>query len=320
MSNLHTEIIHTISYFGFFEYAPKFDEIHTFLSKKVSKQGLQKELEELVKKNILSSFKGDYYIDSSLIAQNDRGAKYTLGEYSIRVPPSSRLRRASRSQYYISLMEKKIKYSSEKIQKAMLFIRILSWFPQIKLIGLSGSVAMMNAEEEDDTDLFIVTSAGRMWTARFISLILAHIMGVRRMRHDQNVQNKICLNLFFDESDLSLPKRKHTEYGAHEVLQMKPIVDKLGTYKRFLGANRWVYDLFPNAISIIKTTVHDDSYVIPTKVGIPLKVPLIGNLIEKSLKRIQLYLIKRHKTTETITQTQLWFFPDDFEKKMRKVL
>ena len=38
------------------------------------------------------------------------------------------------------------------------------------------------------------------------------------------ITNKVCLNLFFDESDLAVPKFKRSEYVAHEVLQMKPLV------------------------------------------------------------------------------------------------
>ncbi len=292
MTQLHKEIIHTISYFGFFEYAPKFDEIHTFLPKKVSIHGLQKELDELVKKKIILRLNID----------DENMSRYTLGEYSMRVR-SPKLQVRSRNSIF-------------KINQAQKYIRILSWFPQIRLIGLSGSVAMQNAEETDDTDLFIITSAGRMWTARFISLMLAHLMGVRRKRNDQYVENKICLNLFFDESDLPLPKRKQTEYGAHEVLQMKPIVDKFGTYKRFLDANKWVLEIFPNAQVKSATKPQKHWILLPIAIGIRMT----SDFVEKILKQFQLFFIRKHLTTEIVTDTQLWFFPEDFEKKLRKDL
>jgi hypothetical protein len=43
-----------------------------------------------------------------------------------------------------------------------------------------------------------------------------------------------------------------------------------------------------------------------------------GNFAELVLKTLQLSYINRHRTTEIITDTQLWFFPRDFEKKLRK--
>ncbi len=281
MGDMEVAIIHTLKYFAFFEYVPTFEEVHTFLSIKIKKTSLKKELATLISKKNIQQINLD----------GENTPRYTLGEYSISIKKSSI----------------KLKNSMEKVRKAKLFIRLLSFFPQIKLIGLSGSVAMKNAEADDDTDLFIISSAKRMWTARFIALTVSHLMGVRRKRNDQNVQNKICLNLFFDESDLSLPKRKHTEYGAHEVLQMKPIVDKSATYQRFLDVNRWVVKIFPNA----KVPT-----VIPTKVGIPLKTKIVGNFIEYVFKNAQMYLIRKHQTSEIISDTQLWFFPDDFEKKL----
>ncbi len=38
--------------------------------------------------------------------------------------------------------------------------------------------------------------------------------------------------------------------------------------------------------------------------------------MEKILKGLQLYFINRHKTSEIILDTQLWFHPDDFGKKI----
>ena len=44
---------------------------------------------------------------------------------------------------------------------------------------------------------------------------------------------------------------------------------------------------------------------------------VIFNKIESIFKKVQLSLINRHRTTEIITSTQLWFHPDDFEKKIK---
>ncbi len=190
------------------------------------------------------------------------------------------------------------------------YIRMLSLFPQIKLIGLSGSISMMNADEHDDIDLFIITSKNRLFTGRLIALVLAQAIGLRRIRKAQYQKDKVCLNLFFDENNLKVPNFKQTEFVGHEVLQMKPIIVKENIYVRFLEANRWVFKLFPNTTSP----------VIPVKTGIQSKITLfiiISNKIESILKKLQLTLINRHRTTEIITDTQLWFHPDDFERKMQ---
>ncbi|MEK7523169.1 MAG: hypothetical protein AAB569_06295 [Patescibacteria group bacterium] len=226
--------------------------------------------------------------------------KYTPPQYSI--PTSLKLRGASKYQI-----------SKKKLEnwKFKTYIKLLSLTPQIKLVGLSGSISMMNAKEDDDIDLFIITIKNRLFTGRLIALVLAQMLGLRRVRDSATHffhKNKVCLNLFFDEGNLKVPPFKQTEFVGHEVLQMKPIVVKGNVYERFLGANRWVFRLFPNAPPVI-----------PAKAGIQTKITsfIIFNKVEQLLKKIQLKLINKHRTTEIITPTQLWFHPDDFEKKLK---
>ena len=189
-------------------------------------------------------------------------------------------------------------------------------------------MAMNNAKQDDDIDLFIITSANRIWLTRIACLIIASFFGIKRSRVEKNASNKVCLNLFFDESDLEAPNYKKNYYIAHEILQMKPIFDRKDTYARFLNANTWVFRIFPNARAL-------DTQFLTRKGALPrfLEVPnsqklvssrprrnvilnLIEDLIENILKRVQIFLINRHRTTEIITDTQLWFFPDDFEDKL----
>lgn len=286
MKDIHRSILHTLSYFQFFKYAPTESEAHRYLQSKITASGLKKELKILIKNKKIKSIK----------LEGEKSPRYTLGEYIIRAK-------------YLQI---KAANSIKKKKKAKLYLHILSWFSQIKMIGLSGSVAMLNAEADDDIDLFIITKKGRMWTARMIGLILAQILGLRRKRGENKAENKVCLNLFFDETDLQLPKHKKTEYGAHEVLQMKPVIDKNHTYDAFIKANSWVFQWFPNA---------DKRYTIPTQVKSAVYrtlsfIRVITDFIEELMKKFQLARIRKHQTTEIITDTQLWFFPRDFEKKM----
>ena len=219
--------------------------------------------------------------------------KYTVGEYSKK----------------ISNVKNQISKRKINSPKFKIYIKLLSFFPQIKLIGLSGSIAMMNADLDDDIDLFIITKKKRLFTGRFLATIFAFIMGLKRKIGQKKAPGKVCLNLFFDESDLTVPNHKKTEFVAHEILQMKPIINKNNIYERFLQENKWVLKLFPNA------TVP----VIPAKAGIQSKIITfsISNKIESFLKNLQLRLINRHRTTEIVTDSQLWFHPDDFGKKIK---
>lgn len=278
---MDNKIIKVIKYFSFFGYYPTLNEIYTFLEAKISINSLEKKINKMVKEKLLVA------------------SKYTPPQYSIGKSKDQRL---------------KIKNSEKKLNnwRFRLYMRLISLFSQIKLVGLSGSISMMNADTDDDIDLFIITARNRLFTGRLIALILAQLFGLRRSRGIGNNNNKICLNLFFDEKSMKVPKFKQTEFVGHEVLQMKPIVNKETTYKRFLASNKWVFRLFPNSKQIFSRLNQD--LILSKKLKI--KNEKLGDWIESKLRSFQMKSINKHKTTEIITNTQLWFHPDDFEKKL----
>ncbi len=298
---MEKNIFQTIKYFSIFDYYPSFEEIYKFFPKKITREKLKQELKKLVSQKKLFSF-------------GKNPIRYTIGEYSIEIKNSK-----------LKIQNLKFKISQKKLNnlRFKIYIKFLSFFPQIKLIGLSGSVSMMNAKEEDDIDLFIITAKNRLFTGRIIALFLAEILGIRRKFTDKSstfhvsrFTNKVCLNLFFDEKDLAVPKFKRSLYVGHEVLQMKPIINKDQIYEKFLEANLWVKKIFPNAfIANSKFKIQKSKVqLISQNFGFLDK---IFSFIEYFLKEFQLFLINRHKTTEIITDTQLWFHPDDFEKKIK---
>ncbi len=200
---------------------------------------------------------------------------------------------------------KKERISKQKIKRRLSLLRFLGSLPWVKYLGISGTVSMLNAKPKDDIDLFIITKVNALWIARFWLIVITSILAVRRKPKDTSYQDKLCLNLFFSETNLKIPKPKQTEYVAHEILQLKTVVNKDQSYERFLSVNSWVFQLFPNAK---KTKL--------AKYPRVKRVTPFFGLMEQLFRSIQLLLIKRHRTTELITENQLWFFPDDFEKKL----
>ncbi len=304
MSLTERNIIHAIRYFAFFNYAPTGDEIYCFLKTRALKWHFTGILDSMVKKGAVTikCYGKENCFPSPFSTIPNAPSRYTLPEYSIQ----------------IKNQKSKIKNSALKINKIKHYIDLLSLFPQIKLVGLSGTVAMMDADEDDDIDLFIITAGNRLFTGRFFALTLAQFFNLRRKRitdHQLRIKakNKVCLNLFFDESDMLIPKRKRTEYVAHEVLQMKPVAVKSDVYDRFLKANGWVFNIFPNAriISSIKYKVSINK--VNTKYFI---LNTFADWIEILLQKLQLHFIRKHQTKELITPTQLWFHPEDFGEKM----
>ena len=304
MKNLHNEIVKVLEYFHFFNYAPNSGEIFTFLTKKIHERRLEGILSQMVEKGIITSHKivhnSEFKIHNSI--------RYTLGEYDTL---------SRRSKMAIEQYSHKYLISQKKLQNILfcLYIKLLSFFPQIQLIGLSGSVAMMNVDKNDDIDLFIITAKNRLWSARLICLLFAQLLGLRRKRLTAQAKDKICLNLFFDGRNLAVPRYKQTEYVAHEVLQMKPKINKNYTYEKFLNANSWVFNVFPNAKEelsiknqVSRKKILNSKYLI---------LNTLADKVEKLLKSLQLYFINRHRIKEIITDTQLWFHPEDFGEKIK---
>lgn len=276
---MEKEIIKVIKYFTFFSYTPSFEEIYTFLAVKISKKQLLVKLEELVEKGVL--------------IKTNKIVLYTLPQYS----------------NFLKNRTIRTRISLKKINKIRFYVQLLSFFPEIRFVGLSGTLAMFNAQKKDDIDLCIICNKNRLWTGRFIAIVIAQILGFRRRRNEKNTQDKVCLNLFFVDNNLQVPEYKKTEYVAHEVLQLRPLLNKNLTYERFLKTNEWVYEFFPNArqrnlkleTRNLEKTINRSS---------------IPNICEFLLKKIQLYFINKHRTNEIITDSQLWFFPKDFEEKL----
>ncbi|HLL60557.1 MAG TPA: hypothetical protein VK338_02475 [Candidatus Nitrosocosmicus sp.] len=334
-TSLERHILHVVKYFTQFQYPPTLEEIWMFLPIKISKKALNSELKHLIKvKKIIekevqvSAFAFlDQYLTSKISAFIRNFVRYTLRGYST----------------YFDVYADRTVYAENKWNIAIKYTSVIKYVPWVLMVGISGSLSMLNTSQKDDVDLCIITRKNRLWLGRFSTSLIASIMGIRRKRGDKHVNNKICLNLYFDAKELYIPDHKHTEYIAHEVLQLKPIIDKNLAYENFLKVNKWVFDFFPNAKksitnyglritnqNIINCHAELDSVSRGFKmrslspqgtihfVGSQFGMTWVGDIIEILLKHLQLFLINRHRTTEIITDTQLWFYPHDYEKKLKK--
>lgn len=193
-----------------------------------------------------------------------------------------------------------------KAQRARKILAPLRILPSIQFVGLTGSVAAGNANDGDDIDVFIITTPQALWFTRFVVLVYTHVLGVRRSYGENKVKNKLCFNLWFTDTCLQVPPDKQNRYIAHEILQCKPVINKRNTHVSFLQANKWILHFYPNAFKLS---------VLPQKQQ--KAPPLSPHLLEAYLKQLQLRRINRRRTKERITDCQLWFYPEDFEQKLK---
>lgn len=213
--------------------------------------------------------------------------------------------------YYLAgrekILEKRIKREKEsrkKLDLANKIVEKLSIIPTVLFIGISGSLALENSDEKDDIDLFIITSKNTLWITRLTLVVLLILMGQYRGRGKEESQ-KVCLNMLIDENSLSFPKTRQDLYTAHEITQLKPILDRNNTYNKFLSANKWVTKFLPNSVVIKKLR----NEVIKERKG----NYRITQLLNYFAKVLQLWYMRGHRTNETINDKMLAFHPFEYK-------
>lgn len=199
--------------------------------------------------------------------------------------------------------------SDRKIEIAKKDASLLAKLPTVKGVFITGALAMNNAEEKSDIDLMILTKRNCLWTTRLITYLVLRIMnyGVRKPG-DINQKDKLCLNIWLDESALGWDKKDRNIYSAHEIAQVNPIVDKENIYQRFLDKNRWILDYWPNSVRI-----EDTKYKIKGNVN-------TNNLLERISFWIQYKYMAKRITKEKIGLHKAIFHPTNWGKVVLKRL
>lgn len=222
---------------------------------------------------------------------------------------------------FVPLRITREKIASKKLQIARKVVSLLGNISTIQFIGISGSLSMGNTKEEDDIDLFIITKRNTVWFTRVCILFLLEILGKRRKKYATRVNNKICLNLLIEESHIGFPKEMQNLYTAHEVAQVKPLFNRNATYEKFIDANRWVETYLPNALDVAplraKRGNPDEIASSSASRRTPRNdVHTFISFLNFLAKKGQLWYMKRHRTSEIITDTVLAFYTNEMQKNV----
>lgn len=210
MSTLAQSIINTLIYSDIFDFPLTLSEIHQRL---LYFKCTSEQIETLIKGSPLIGQKAGYYF---------LGGREKIVD--------CRLHRT--------------KISQDKLRKVNAGINLLRFVPWIKMVAVTGSLAVENAQLDADIDLLIVTNKNRLWVSRLLATVLLDVFGLRRKKGDKNTSDKICLNMFLDETRLVMTEKDI--YSAYEIIQLKPIWWKENTYYDFMEANSWLLKTLPN--------------------------------------------------------------------------
>ncbi len=121
--------------------------------------------------------------------------------------------------------------------KAARYGRMIAALSFVRMVAVTGSLAMNNTDEDKDIDYMIVTAPNHLWTCRALSLVLARFAKLEGVN--------LCPNYLVTTNAMELEER--SLYVAHELAQMIPL-SGMEIYRELRRLNAWTADYLPNAL------------------------------------------------------------------------
>ena len=213
--SIKKDILATLAYFNMFDYPLRKNEIFLFLGHSDDYSEFEIAFSTLIKESVI----------------------YKIGDfYSLRNNYALATRRYNGNQRAAAMLK-----------KARRAAAIISAFPFVRGVGVSGSLSKCFADEHSDIDFFIITSANRLWIARSI----LHFF--KKMTYLLNMQELFCMNYFIDEAEPVIPEKNI--YTATEVATIMPLRGP-SAFDKFFQQNNWAGNFFPNK-HIFSPTTHE---------------------------------------------------------------
>ncbi|MFC1615462.1 hypothetical protein ACFL2L_01555 [Patescibacteria group bacterium] len=266
--NLNKKIISTLSYFSIFDYPLTAFEIWKFLfSEKNCATHSLNQIENVM---------------NSLILQNSISKKH--GFYSIKNKLNIE-----------ELVEKRMhrhRIAQHKYKKALFIIKIISYLPSIKMVGVCNSLSYNNAHKKSDIDLFIITKKNHIWLARFIIVGILKLLKMRPTT--KNTSDKICASFFASEDNLDFKKIQINHsmkivdiYLIYWIATLVPIYSSGDAYNKFINKNLWI----KKHLLQWQPYITNNERVITTNPIVKLFCNIFYIIPEKLAKKIQLAIM-----------------------------
>jgi hypothetical protein len=207
LQNVGDAILHTLVYADLFDYPLTAEEIHRYLT----------------------GYSAPLSLVEEHLTRNGRLAEHLTS--------ASRFWFLTGREHLVDLRQQREAFSRVLWQEARRYGRLIATMPFVRLVAITGSLAMHNVSHpRDDIDLLIVTAENRVWLGRGLVILIVHL--ARRFGIE------LCPNYVMAEHHLQLGEP--SIFIAHELAQLLPL-HGLDAYYRLLESNAWVADYLPNA-------------------------------------------------------------------------
>ena len=128
------------------------------------------------------------------------------------------------------------KFAVEQMVIAHKAAQILSGFPYVKGLAISGSLSKNYGNDKTDVDFFIITTANRLWIAR----TMMHLY--KKFTFLTGKSNWFCMNYYVDEAVPEIEEKNI--FTSMEIITLLPMYGKIAL-DNFLLANQWTKNYFP---------------------------------------------------------------------------
>lgn len=195
----------------------------------------------------------------------------------------------------IALADQRIyrnKISEKKFKRLLGMVSFLRFLPYIKMIGVTGRMAMKNAQEKSDLDLLIIFKQGKMWTGRALVTFCMQILGKRR--YGKKIKDRICLNHFIaEESSISI----RDIFSTNEYVFLLPIYG-FSNFIKFQKINEWIKNFKPNIFFEIKNLKRIKESSFSRSIKFFLEKLFIFEFVENNLRKWQKRKIENNPKTK----------------------
>ena len=125
--------------------------------------------------------------------------------------------------------------AAARMQTARRYARLISWFPFVRGVFLSGSISKGYMNKSDDIDYFIVTQPSRLWLVRTMLTIFKKLFLLNSYRN-------FCINYFVDTEHMEVTERNR--FTATEIVFLLPVFGSQH-YQNMLDINKWTKKYYP---------------------------------------------------------------------------
>jgi hypothetical protein len=233
----------------------------------------------------------------------DSGESFELGEVikALEKEGSGKAIEEYRGFYFLrgrkELVEQRIERNKISETKYRIIKKVVFWLrfvPYVRMVAVTGRMAMKNASLKSDLDLLIVLKHGRIFTGRTLVTFLVHILGKRR--YGDKITNRVCLNYFITDQSLEISLKDL--FSSSEYSFILPMFGRK-IFRRFQKENGWIRKYKPNygEDGIFNLKMISDSPI--ARAIRYLGESLLGfDLLEKSLKKWQIERISKDPRTK----------------------